>query len=400
MGSAVQKYKLAFVTGSRADYGIMRRYLTLLNEDKDIDLDILATGALLDERYGSQVSLIEDDGFTIAARIELPLDTESNTGVAKAMAVALEAFADYFTQHTYDLLLILGDRYEVMSVAIAAAMNRIPILHIHGGEATFANYDEFIRHSITKMSLFHFTATEEYRQRVIQLGEAPERVFNLGALGAENCLEIDESKVPQEVKGLEPQSYYVMLFHPETIGTISAQEQVDAVLGATDMLPDAKFIFLGSNADTHANIIRKGVAEYVATHANALYFENLPTAGYHHLLKNAIALVGNSSSGLIEAPTLGTYTINLGSRQDGRVRGDSVKDIPFDATAIAQAMRDVAKLAHPAAGDNPYYQPNCANRYFETTRTLLGRLPEYLESPKEFYDLSSHDTFQFEGIDF
>ena len=179
--------KIAFVTGSRADYGIMRRFLNLLNKDDDLDLKILVTGALLSDTYGHQVELVYKDGFEVAKEIYVNIDSTSNRMVLHTMADTMDKFAEYLEQNRYELLIILGDRYEMLSVAIAATMQRIPILHIHGGEATYGNYDEFIRHAITKMSLYHYTATEVYRDRVIQLGENPSRVFYLGALGAENC---------------------------------------------------------------------------------------------------------------------------------------------------------------------------------------------------------------------
>lgn len=179
--------KIAYVTGSRADYGIVRRYLDLMNKDKDIQLDILATGALLSDTYGHQVELIYADGFNVAAEIEVKLDSSSNRAVLHTMAETLDKFAEFFQSHPYDLLIILGDRYEMLSVATAAAMQRIPILHIHGGEATYGNYDEFIRHAITKMGLYHFTATEEYRQRVIQLGEHPDKVSFTELVHTEDC---------------------------------------------------------------------------------------------------------------------------------------------------------------------------------------------------------------------
>ena len=202
------KSKIAFVTGSRADYGIMRRFLSLMNQDSEIELDILVTGALLSDTYAHQVDMIYKDGFNVKAEIEVPLDSTSNAKILHTMAVTLDKFAVFFDENKYDLLIILGDRYEMLSVAEAAAMQRIPILHIHGGEATFGNYDEFIRHAITKMSVYHFTATEEYRKRVIQLGENPNCVFNLGALGAENCLFIDEKNIPEDVKNLPEEELY------------------------------------------------------------------------------------------------------------------------------------------------------------------------------------------------
>ena len=210
----MNKKKVSFVTGSRADYGIMRRFLSLLDRDETIELSILTTGALLNSMFGHQVDLIYKDGFQVATEIEIPIDTSSNTEIVHTMSVAQDKFAEYFSLNQIDILIILGDRYEMLSVAIAAAMQKIPILHIHGGEATFGNYDEFIRHAITKMSLYHFTATEEYRRRVIQLGEHPDKVFCLGALGAENCLYIDENNVSRDVKELPYKKYFVILFHP------------------------------------------------------------------------------------------------------------------------------------------------------------------------------------------
>ena len=242
--------KVAFVTGSRADYGIMRRFLSLVNQDSEIELDILVTGALLSNTYGHQVDLIYKDGFNVKAEIEVPLDSSSNVKILHTMAVTLDKFAEFFDKNRYDLLIIL-------SVAEAAAMQRIPILHIHGGEATFGNYDEFIRHAITKMSLYHFAATEEYRNRIIQLGEAPDRVFNLGALGAENCLFIEDTNVLLDVKKIPSKKYFVVLFHPETLTNIDIAEQMKNLLDSiTEFIGEYKFVFLGTNADTNSGIIR------------------------------------------------------------------------------------------------------------------------------------------------
>ena len=384
----MDKFKVVFATGSRADYGIMRNYLRCLDEDERIDLSLLVTGALLSPKFGRQVELIYRDGFKIAKEIELKLDSDSNKGITHAMAVALDKFGAYFCDNKPDLLIILGDRYEMLSVAIAAAMNRIPILHIHGGELTYGNYDEFIRHSITKMSLFHFTATEEYRQRVIQLGEAPERVFNLGALGAENCLHIDEAMVPIEIQQMKDEKYFVVLFHPETLTNVSVEYQIEEVLTAIDKYKEYKFAFIGTNADTHSDFIRNRVKAYVLANANCIYFENLPTDGYHYLVQHAFALIGNSSSGLIEVPSLGTYTINIGDRQAGRSRGNSVLDVVCNSSAISGAMDRV--ISNDAIDDivNPYYQNNTVQRYFDNTVNLLDRLKKKLcISPKKFYDL-------------
>lgn len=378
---------IAFVTGSRADYGIVRKYLELLNQDEDIDLKLIVTGALLSETYGRQVELIYKDGFTIDAEIEVDLDSTSNQKVLHTMAQTMERFADYFVNHSYDLLIILGDRYEMLSVATAAAIERIPILHIHGGEATYGNYDEFIRHAITKMSLYHFTATEEYRRRVIQLGENPDRVFYLGALGAENCMFIEEENVPEYVRKLPEKKYFVILFHPETLTNYNTADQIKAVLSAISEFKNYKFVFLGVNADTHSDVIRNIVKQFVNSNDNAIYFENLHTDAYHYLLKKSICLIGNSSSGIIEAPSLGIHTINIGDRQKGRVRGNSVIDVKCIKEEISDAMKYVVDQCSTAKIDNPYYKENSAILYYEETIKIIERINEMSNEPKMFYDI-------------
>ena len=380
-------YRVAFATGSRADYGIMRRFLGLMQRDSEIELKILATGALLDDNYGRQVELIYKDGFDVDVEADIELDSTSDRNILHSMAVALDKFGEYFERVKYDILIILGDRFEMLPVAAAAAMQKIPILHVHGGEATFANYDEFIRHSITKMSFYHFTSTEEYRRRVIQLGEAPDRVFNLGALGAENCTYIDEANVPTEIKALPAKEYFVVLFHPETLTPVSEEEQMDALLGAIKEHEDHRYVFIGSNADTNSNIIRTALHRHVSESSNAVYCENLHSDAYHYRVKHSVCLIGNSSSGIIEAPSLGVYTVNIGSRQDGRVRGGSVIDVKCDRKAISEAISRVIGSGPPAP-ENPYYQKNSAVRYYETTKKILSELSASELQPKIFYDIA------------
>ncbi len=382
------KTKIAFATGSRADYGILRHYLELLDADDSIEFSVLVTGALLDHRYGHAVDLIRKDNFKIDCEIDLHLDSSSDSAVIKSMAIALEKFGEFFENNRYDLLIILGDRYEVLSVAEAAAIHKIPILHIHGGEATFANYDEFIRHAITKMSLYHFASTEEYRNRIIQLGEAPDRVFNLGALGAFNCTQINEDNVQSAIKELPEKGYFVVLFHPETLSAADPVAQIHALLDAIDEYSDRyQFVFLGSNADTHSEHIRAAVKNYVDSHKGSCrYFENVNTDSYQYMVKHSVCLIGNSSSGIIEAPSLGVYTINIGDRQKGRVRGESVIDVVCTKEAISSAMNKVASSERPSY-PNPYYQENAVHRYYETTKQLIGQLLLVKDEPKIFYDL-------------
>lgn len=378
-------FKVAFATGSRADYGIVRRYLDMLNKDKSIDLSILTTGAILDEKYGKAEKYIVADGFKIDYKCTVSLKNGKVSDTIHTMAEVLDKFGKYFQNNPYDLMIILGDRYEIFSISIAAAMQRIPILHIHGGEITVANYDEFIRHSITKMSRFHFTSTEEYRNRVIQLGESPETVFNLGALGAENCLEIDESNVLPELFALPSKKCFTVLYHPETLNDQSPLFQIQQLLKAvTNYLSEYKFIFLGSNSDTSSNIIKNEVKRFCNENKNALYYENLHPDGYHYLVKKSIALIGNSSSGIIEVSLLGSYTINIGNRQTGRVKGNSIIDVPSDASAISKAISDAinSKVEDII---NPYYKENSAELYYCHTMEILSKVESL--SYKQFYDL-------------
>lgn len=377
------KYRVAYATGSRADYGIVKNFLRLLDNDNDIELSVLVTGSHLENKFGHSVDLIRKDGFKIELEVPLNIENYNNANVIHCMSKALDSFGKYFERNKYDLLIILGDRYEMMAVAIAAAMQRIPILHLHGGEVTYGNYDEFIRHSITKMSQYHFTSTEEYRKRVIQLGEDPKRVFYLGALGAENCCKIDEEKVIKKVKKLSPQKYWVVAFHPETLTNVKMENQVKEVLFALQENTDGmSVIFMGTNADTKADIIRSSWLNYVDEHENAYYYENLDVDSFLYLVKNSIALIGNSSSGIIETPSLGRYTINIGDRQRGRVHGNSVIDVICDSSMIGQAMREIASKNEEII--NPYYVENTAKNYYKKTKEILENGTSIL---KEFYDI-------------
>lgn len=382
----MKRYKVAYATGSRADYGIVKNYLKLLDDDKEIAFSLLVTGSHLENKYGHSIDIIKQDGFKIELEVPLNIENSNNANVIHSMAIALDSFGKYFEQHDFDLLIILGDRYEMMAVAIAASMQKIPILHLHGGEVTFGNYDEFIRHSITKMSQYHFTSTEVYRKRVIQLGENPERVFYLGALGAENCCKIDKKRVVEDVKVRSSQKYWVIAFHPETLTDMKMEDQVEEVLLALKKFSDnINVVFIGTNADTKSDIIRSAWLNYVKNNVNAYYYENLNVDSFLYLVKNSIALIGNSSSGIIETPSLGKYTINIGDRQKGRVHGSSVIDVTCNANEISQAMKHVInRIRKNEKISNPYYVENSAKNYYEKTKEILEKGISII---KEFYDI-------------
>ena len=377
------KYKVAFATGSRADYGIVRNYISKLNTDPDIDFSILATGALLSENYGSAINLIEDDGFKIDFRNKIEQRVSEIDDTVSIMSKVLSDFSSFFSAHKYDLVIILGDRYEIYSVAIAAAMHRLPILHLHGGEITLANYDEFIRHSITKMAQFHITSTEEYRRRVIQLGENPNRVFNLGALGAENCHSINLDNVPLELRDIK--NSFTVLFHPETLNKITPAKQIEEVLLALKKYSENyKFVFIGSNADTHSDQIMSRINNF-CNENGCMFYENLHPDAYHYLVKKSYALIGNSSSGIIEVPSLGSFTINIGDRQTGRAKGKSIIDVACNAEEIVRAIDYVIAHKDDVINDDIYYTHDTANLYYIKTKEILEVLPNL--GFKTFYDI-------------
>lgn len=381
-----KKYKVAYVTGSRADYGIVRNYLSYLNKDNDIDFSLLVTGAHLDSRFGNSLSIIEKDNFKIDLKVNIDINTSTTMGILNSMAIALNKFGRYFEKNKYDLLIILGDRYEMMAVAQAAAMQKIPILHLHGGEVTYGNYDEFIRHCITKMSRYHFASTETYKNRIIQLGENPNTVFNMGALGAENCTIIDETLVYDNIKKLKKKSYFVVAFHPETLSNIDLDKQVDIVINVLEKLLDEySVVLIGTNADTKSDVIRNKWMDF-SKKENIHYFENLNTDSYLYLLKNSICLLGNSSSGIIEAPSLGIYSINIGDRQKGRVHGESVIDVICDEQLIISSFEYILKNINSGNSfTNPYYQKDAAKNYYLKTKQILGEIKNI--DLKEFYDI-------------
>ncbi|KII81191.1 UDP-N-acetylglucosamine 2-epimerase [Vibrio renipiscarius] len=382
--------KLLYVTGSRAEYGIMKRLLRALKDDSEIELTLVATGMHCDPKYGLTYQVIENDGFTVDKLIDIKIDTSSNAKILHSMSICQSEFGQYFQSHDFDALMILGDRYEIFSVAIAAAMHNLPIIHLHGGEKTLGNYDEFIRHAITKMSKLHLASTEEYRQRIIQMGEFPDTVFNIGALGAENSLlMVLPSKIElSESFGCLDKPYFMVAFHPETLTSVSVEDQVNELLSALRRVSNKyDFIFIGSNSDTGSDEITVKVKEFCNL-TQSRYMTSVKPEEYLALNKYSIGLIGNSSSGLIEVPSLKVATINVGDRQKGRVRGQSVIDCLcieeqiVRSIALSQTVEFKERLRLAV---NPYYQ----QRVLETA---LMRIKAFLNTPlleyKDFYDIN------------
>ncbi|MCZ8641290.1 UDP-N-acetylglucosamine 2-epimerase [Escherichia albertii] len=382
--------KILYVTGSRAEYGIMKRLLLRLANEDNIQLSIIATGMHCDERYGHTYKFIENDGFTIDKLIDINISNNSNADILYTMARCQSEFAAYFRESEIDALIILGDRYEIFSVAIAAAMHCLPIIHLHGGEKTLGNYDEFIRHSITKMSSLHLASTEEYRKRIIQLGEDPKTVFNIGSLGAENAalMKLPTKEELEYKYGALSKPYFVIVFHPETLNPVSPDVQVDSLLMALDKIKDKyDFIFIGANADTGANKIQERIESFCKKNNSRLLTSILPE-DYLALNKYSNGIVGNSSSGLIEVPTLGVPTINIGDRQKGRVRGASVFDCPCEAESIYQAIKESQNYSYSGVdvgNINPYFKKGTLERAVYIIKDFLNN--NVRARGKDFYDI-------------
>ncbi|STA74673.1 UDP-N-acetylglucosamine 2-epimerase [Citrobacter braakii] len=385
------KKKLLYVTGSRAEYGIMKRLLRSLKDDQDIDLSIIATGMHCDSKYGYTYKTIEKDGFAIEKLVDLELNNKTNADILKSMSICQQAFGEHFQEHKYDAVIVLGDRYEIFSVAVAAAMHNLPIIHLHGGEKTLGNYDEFIRHSITKMSRLHLVSTDEYRKRVIQLGEDPHFVFNVGALGAENSFLLDlptKNELEKKLGKLE-RKYFVVVFHPETLSNSSVESQFSELLSALEYYSkDYDFIFIGSNSDTGAHKIKEMTDIFCQRHRYR-YLVSVTPEEYLALNKYSMGLIGNSSSGLIEIPSLKVPTINIGDRQKGRIRGESVVDAVCQREDIRQAILKVTQKSFINKLENsinPYFMENVNDKILSIIKGFISNEISKLGF-KEFYDL-------------
>ncbi|NBJ92525.1 UDP-N-acetylglucosamine 2-epimerase [Parablautia muri] len=320
--------KVAVVTSTRAEYGILTPLIRAIEKDSDIELELIVTGTHLSKKYGYTVSFIEEDGFPISHKI--PIMTEGNLpcDISETMANALKGFAHCFVNDPPDMLVILGDRTEMLSVAAAAMNEHIPIAHIHGGEVTQGAVDDCIRHSLTKMSFLHFTSTEIYRKRVIQLGESPSRVFNVGALGAENILHeslMAESEIKNILEIPASMNYAVVTYHPVTLETFMAEKQTKELCMAMHQEHELFYLITMANADSGGDDVNRILSEYAKKHIkNTKLVSNLGMKKYLSAVKYASFMLGNSSSGIIEAPVLGTPTVNIGDRQKGRFMAETV----------------------------------------------------------------------------
>ncbi len=383
---------ICVLTATRAEYGLLKPLMDLINQSEILNLQVLVTGAHLSPEFGLTYKSIEADGFSIDEKIEMLLSSDTATGIVKSMGLGMISLADSFTRLKPDAVVILGDRYEMLGAASVASVFKIPIVHLHGGEITEGAYDDAFRHAITKLSHLHFTSTEEHKARVIQLGENPENVHNVGAIGLDNIFSLTlltKEELEAELNLNFATYNYQVTFHPETLSTISSAEQFKILLNAIVEEEESFFVFTKANADTDGRIINSMIDDFVHHHPKkAKAFTSLGSLRYLSLLKICDAIVGNSSSGIIEAPSLNVSTINIGDRQKGRMQANSVINVDVDEQQIKNAFlktKDKETKVQLQNTKNPYGEGNTAEKIVSVLEhTSWGQI-----KIKRFYNLHS-----------
>lgn len=384
--------KVAVFTGTRAEYGLLYWLLKDIQNDSNLTLQLIVSGMHLSPDFGYTYKKIEEDGFKIDEKIEILLSSDSSVGIAKSMGLGVLGFADSLSRLKPDVLVILGDRFEALAAAQTAMILRIPIFHLHGGEITEGAYDDAIRHAITKLSYLHGTSTEEYRQRVIQLGESPGRVKNIGAIGLDHLRRSSFMNVSELGESLNfniDRPYFLVTYHPVTLGDELPERSFNEILRALDYFPDYQVILTYPNADDGGRRIIPIIEQYAKNNSDrVIAIQSLGQIRYLSAVKHATAVIGNSSSGIIEVPAFDTPTVNIGMRQKGRLSAKSVLHCePYEESivdAISNAIRKIYKKdGKPII--NPYGQGDSSSQVIEMIKSLQ------FEQCKVFFDLKFNE---------
>ena len=386
--------KIAVVSGTRAEFGLLKKLLTVLYEESTVELQFFVTGSHLSRKYGNTLREIEESKIPVLKKIDISIDNNSTNSeaeiVSNSLSLSIMSFTKVFKKSSPDIVVVLGDRYEIFGVSQSAMLCGIPIAHIHGGERSEGSMDDQIRHAITKLSHLHFTSTEEYRKRVIQLGEDPLRVYNVGAMGIDAIRSINFMPKQELEEALEIQlskKVILVTYHPETLCRVASNKGIDSLLIALDDFQEYQIIITYPNSDIYSDYIIDSILKYANERSNVLIFKSLGQKNYYSMLKFVSVVVGNSSSGLVEVPFFKVPTVNIGDRQAGRLSGDSV--IHSDNTskeisnAIAKALTDKFKQK-VINSQNPYEGGHGA---IEIKEVLLKTNLNLLRN-KQFYDLS------------
>jgi GDP/UDP-N,N'-diacetylbacillosamine 2-epimerase (hydrolysing) len=381
--------KVCVVTGARSEYGLLSRVMHGIKNSERLQLQVIVTGMHLSPEFGMTVKDIEADGFCVDKKVEMLLSSDTPIGVTKSMGLGLIGFADALEDLKPDILVLLGDRFEIFAAATAAMVARVPIAHIHGGELTEGAFDDAIRHSITKMSHFHFVAAKDYRRRVIQLGEDPSRVFHSGGLGVDSIHKLElltSSELEKQIDLKFSEKNLLVTFHPVTLENNSASEQLTELLLALSGFPDLGLIFTMPNADTDGRVLFHQINEFCAARPNAYSFTSLGQLRYFSCVRYVDAVVGNSSSGITEVPSFKKATVNIGDRQRGRLSALSVLHCKPDRDSIGTTIRRALSLDFQKQLDrivNPYGEGGAS----ELIVSQLEILPLYDVLKKSFYDI-------------
>jgi GDP/UDP-N,N'-diacetylbacillosamine 2-epimerase (hydrolysing) len=382
--------KICVVTGTRAEYGLLYWTMKSIQANTNTELIVCVTGMHLSPEFGLTYKQIEEDGFQIDGKVEMLLSSDTSVGITKSMGLGLIGFADFYDRIKPDWILVLGDRFEVFSAVSAAMIGRIPVAHCHGGEATEGLIDEAIRHSITKMSHLHFTSTDEYRNRVIQLGEQPNRVFHVGALGIENINRLNllnRQEFESSIDFKLTSQNFLVTFHPVTLENATAEEQFKELLLAFDQFQTAGIIFTKPNADNDGRVIIQLIDDYVKRNSSRVVaFNSLGQLRYLSAIKHCQVVIGNSSSGLIEVPSFKKPTVNIGDRQRGRILAESIINCEPATKSIVESIhialssnfQEILKNV-----SNPYGEGNSSSKIVE----VIQNMPLENILKKEFYNL-------------
>ena len=379
------------VTATRAEYGLLKNIIKLIEKDEELKLVLVATGTHLSKDFGYTVTEIREDKLPISAEIDILVEEEGGISASKTMAKAFYKFSDFFKNCKPDMLVVLGDRYELLPICACAMNEQIPISHISGGEITEGVIDDTIRHCVTKMSYLHFVSCEAYRKRVIQLGEEPSRVFNFGDVGVENICNMklmSKSELEQEIGFCLDNPYGVVTFHPVTLEKASALKQLEELLNALKATEDMNFIITKSNADTEGKEINDRIDEFVEKNKNCKSYYSLGLLRYLSAVQYSEFVIGNSSSGIVEVPAFGIPTINIGDRQKGRLQANSILNCEPEKEDIIRQIKMARREEFKnniKIDQNPYKGKDTSKLIIETIKRVL--YIEKIELKKQFYDV-------------
>lgn len=386
---------LTIVTGTRAEYGLLKPIIEKFITQGLLEIRVVVTGSHLSQEFGLTYKEIENDGIFIDRKIEMLLSSDTSSAVTKSMGLALLGFADYFAENPSDAVMLLGDRYEILAVGISAINTRIPVIHLHGGEITTGAIDDIYRHMLSKLSSLHFASTDIYRDRIIQLGEEPNRVFTVGAMGVENALNVPVLSKEELSIALDfdlTREYCLVTYHPVTQNRYSAEKEIIALLEALTKMNHYNYIITKANADSEGRIINFHIEEFARKNSNVKIFTSLGLLRYLNTMRYCQMIIGNSSSGILEAPSFMIPTINIGDRQKGRLQSESVINCEPNFEEIIGAMKFAVSDSFRKkllTVENPYGEGNTSDMIVNITTQFLN--DEILNTNKKFFDLIKAD---------